>query len=85
MNEDHLYSVMVYAGTVGKEELMSSAKQAAVDNSAAGIAAAAAATTTTTEIPGAKKKKKPEGFPQDRMGDKQKQQLQHQYQRDAEI
>ena len=66
MNEEHLYSVMVYAGTVGKE-LLGSAKQtaaandsakqtAAANNSAAGVAAASAAatTTTTTEIPGAK-------------------------------
>eukprot|EP00534_Pseudo-nitzschia_fraudulenta_P011958 CAMPEP_0201215476 /NCGR_PEP_ID=MMETSP0851-20130426/188989_1 /ASSEMBLY_ACC=CAM_ASM_000631 /TAXON_ID=183588 /ORGANISM="Pseudo-nitzschia fraudulenta, Strain WWA7" /LENGTH=109 /DNA_ID=CAMNT_0047504945 /DNA_START=323 /DNA_END=652 /DNA_ORIENTATION=+ len=60
MNEEHLYSVMVYAGTVGKE-LMGSDKAAADTSAAKAIAdlksnesAAAATTTTTTEIAVAK-------------------------------
>ena len=51
MDEEHLYSMMEYAGKVGKE-LMGSTKQAAADTSAA--KATATTTTTTTEIAGAK-------------------------------
>ena len=51
MDKENLYSVMVYAGTVGKE-LMGSDKQAAADTSAA--KATITKTTTTTEIAGAK-------------------------------
>jgi len=69
MNEEHLYSVMVYAGALGKElSLMGSDKPAAnsTSTSAANATAAAgdsntnesggasATTTTTTEIAGAK-------------------------------
>eukprot|EP00534_Pseudo-nitzschia_fraudulenta_P002274 CAMPEP_0201120858 /NCGR_PEP_ID=MMETSP0850-20130426/4856_1 /ASSEMBLY_ACC=CAM_ASM_000622 /TAXON_ID=183588 /ORGANISM="Pseudo-nitzschia fraudulenta, Strain WWA7" /LENGTH=102 /DNA_ID=CAMNT_0047387137 /DNA_START=205 /DNA_END=513 /DNA_ORIENTATION=+ len=43
MNEEHLYSVMVYAGTVGKELLMGSDK-AAADTSAAKAIEASTAT-----------------------------------------
>ena len=60
MNEEHLYSVMVYAGAVGKE-LIGSDKAAAetsaakaIESSAAEAAAATTTTTTTTEIAGAK-------------------------------
>ena len=55
MDEDHLYSVMVYAGTVGKELMGSdkaaadtSAAKAGIESSAAALAPAPAATTTTT-------------------------------------
>ena len=50
MDEEHLYSVMEYAGKVGKE-LMASEKQASANTSAA---KATTTTTTTTEIAGAK-------------------------------
>ena len=50
MDEEHIYSVMEYAGKVGKE-LMASDKQAAADTSAA---KATTTTTTTTEIAGTK-------------------------------
>ncbi len=61
MDEDHLYSVMVYAGTVGKELMgsdkaaadTSAAKASAIESSAAALAPAAT-TTTITEIAGAK-------------------------------
>ena len=46
MDEEHLYSMMEYAGKVGKE-LMGSTKQAAADTSAA--KATATTTTATTE------------------------------------
>mmetsp|Transcript_14734 Transcript_14734/g.30433 ORF Transcript_14734/g.30433 Transcript_14734/m.30433 type:complete len:101 (+) Transcript_14734:131-433(+) len=42
MNEEHLYSVMVYAGTVGKELLMGSDKVAADTSAAKAIEASTA-------------------------------------------
>mmetsp|Transcript_5117 Transcript_5117/g.10741 ORF Transcript_5117/g.10741 Transcript_5117/m.10741 type:complete len:110 (-) Transcript_5117:28-357(-) len=52
MEEEHLYSLMEYAGKIGKE-LIASEKQAAANASAA-AKARTTTTTTTTEIAGAK-------------------------------
>mmetsp|Transcript_117669 Transcript_117669/g.240614 ORF Transcript_117669/g.240614 Transcript_117669/m.240614 type:complete len:169 (+) Transcript_117669:378-884(+) len=52
MEEEHLYSLMEYAGKIGKE-LIASEKQAAANASAA-AKARTTTTTTTTEIVGAK-------------------------------
>ena len=51
MNEEHLYSVMVYAGTVGKEEQTNTPPPPPPPPPATATATAA---TTTTEIAGAK-------------------------------
>ena len=51
MNEEHLYSAMVYAGTVGKELLMGSDKVAADTSAAKAIkSSTATATATATRI-----------------------------------
>jgi len=54
MNEEHLYSLIVYAGALGKELLMGSADTSAAktisDSKTIESEAAETTTTTTTEI-----------------------------------
>mmetsp|Transcript_21510 Transcript_21510/g.48397 ORF Transcript_21510/g.48397 Transcript_21510/m.48397 type:complete len:123 (+) Transcript_21510:3093-3461(+) len=50
INEEHLYSVMVYDGTLGKEELLGSDKEQALARSNELPATTITTTTTTTTV-----------------------------------